>query len=123
MLTLHELVERQAAERPKSIALAFKGLTISYGELQDKILRFAAVLHSQGVKPGDGFGLVMRNSPEFVIAFFALVRLGARAVPVNFLLKADEISFIFQDAGVVGVLTQPPFLGNVNEARKKLPAL
>src|SRR4029077_10391837 len=85
--------------------------------------RWSAVLSSRGVKAGDAFGLVMRNCPEFVITFFALVRLGARAVPVNFLLKADEISFIFEDAGVVGFITQPAFLGSVLEARKKLSKL
>jgi long-chain acyl-CoA synthetase len=123
MLTLHELIERQAKDHPKADALVFKGEKISYALLQEKIERWASVLAARGVKAGDSFGLVMRNSPEFVITFFALVRLGARAVPVNFLLKADEISFIFDDAGVVGVITQAPFLGNVLEARKKLSKL
>ncbi len=123
MLTLHELIERQAKEHPKAAALVFKGHVTSYAELQQNIERWVTVLSSRGVKAGDTFGLVMRNSPEFVITFFALARLGARAVPVNFLLKADEIAYIFEDAGVVGVITQTPFLGNVLEARKKLPNL
>jgi long-chain acyl-CoA synthetase len=123
MLTLNDWIDRQAKERPRADALVFKGEARSYAELQRDIERWAAVLSSRGVKAGDSFGLVMRNAPEFVITFFALVRLGARVVPVNFLLKADEISYIFEDAGVVGVLTQPPFLGNVMEARKKLPGL
>jgi long-chain acyl-CoA synthetase len=123
MLTLHELIERQAKDRPRATALVFKGQTLCYEDLQEDIERWASVLVARGVKAGDRFGLVLRNSPEFVITFFALVRLGARAVPVNFLLKADEISFIFNDAEVVGVITQPAFLGNVLEARKKLPTL
>jgi long-chain acyl-CoA synthetase len=120
MLTLHDLVERQARERPKADAVFFKGEMLTYADLQNRIERWASVLASRGVKAGDSFGLVMRNCPEFMITFFALVRLGARAVPVNFLLKADEISYIFDDAGVVGVITQSPFLGNVLEAKKKL---
>jgi long-chain acyl-CoA synthetase len=120
MLTLHELIERQVKDRPRADALVFKGEKFSYSRLQQDIERWASVLAGRGVKAGDRFGLVMRNCPEFVITFFALVRLGARAVPVNFLLKADEIAYIFGDAGVVGVITQKPFLGNVLEARKKL---
>src|SRR5437879_6558035 len=123
MLTLPDLIERQARARPKAPALVFNGAVTSYGELHQKIAQWATALAVRGIKAGDSFGLVMRNSPEFVITFFALVRLGARALPVNFLLKADEIAYIFQDAGVVGVLTQPSFLGNVLEARKKLPQL
>jgi long-chain acyl-CoA synthetase len=122
-MTLYDFIERQAKDRPRSTALVFKGEARTYAELQDDIDRWASVLASRGVKAGDRFGLVLRNSPEFIITFFALARLGARAVPVNFLLKADEISFIFNDAEVVGVITQPAFLGNVLEARKKLPSL
>jgi long-chain acyl-CoA synthetase len=122
-LLLHELIERRVQDRPRAAALIFRDQKISYSDLQNRILKWAAVLSERGVKAGDTYGIVMRNSPEFVITFFALVRLGARAVPVNFLLKADEIAFIFGDAGVVGVITQPPFLGNVLEARKQLPRL
>jgi long-chain acyl-CoA synthetase len=123
MLTLTEIIDRQAKDNPKSPAFVFKKQATSCAELQTKTERWAAVLSSRGVKSGDTFGLVMRNSPEFIITFFALIRLGARAVPVNFLLKADEITYIFEDAGVVGVITQPPFLGQILEARKKLSKL
>jgi long-chain acyl-CoA synthetase len=120
---LHQMLEDQAKARPHDAALVFRGNKISYEDLQDRVLKWASVLYQRGVKAGDTYGIVMRNSPEFVITFFALVRLGTRAVPVNFLLKADEIAYIFADAGVVGVITQPPFLGGVLEARKQLPAL
>jgi long-chain acyl-CoA synthetase len=122
-MVLHELLERQVKSRPKATALIFRGVKLSYAELQDRVEKWAAVLSSRGVKADDTYGIVMRNSPEFVITFFALVRLGAHAVPVNFLLKAEEIRYIFADAGVVGVITQPPFLGNVLEAKKQLPEL
>jgi long-chain acyl-CoA synthetase len=120
-MILPDLIERQAREHPKAAAMVFKRAVTTNEELRQKVERWVAVLASRGVKAGDAFGLVMRNCPEFVVTFFALARLGARAVPVNFLLKADEISFIFEDAGVVGVITQPAFLGSVLEARKKLP--
>src|SRR5882672_5307472 len=122
-MLLHELLERQVQDRPNATALIFRTLTCSYADLQERVEKWAAVLVQRGVKAGDTYGIVMRNSPEFVITFFALVRLGARAVPVNFLLKADEITYIFRDAGVVGVITQPPFLGAVLEARKQLSTL
>src|SRR3954463_10076389 len=121
-MVLHELLERQVKSRPKAAALIFRGTKLSYAALQDRVEKWASVLNRQGVKAGDTYGIVMRNSPEFVITFFALVRLGAHAVPVNFLLKAEEIAYIFRDAGAVGVITQPAFLGAVLEARKQLPA-
>lgn len=122
-MVLHEFIERQAKDHPRAQALSFRGQVLNYQELQTKVEKWAAVLSQRGVKAGSAFGIVMRNSPEFVLTFFALVRLGARAVPVNFLLKADEIAYIFKDAGVIGVITQPPFLGGVLEAKKQLPDL
>jgi acyl-CoA synthetase (AMP-forming)/AMP-acid ligase II len=122
-MLLHELIERQAQRRPQAAAILFKGLSMTYGQLQEKVEKWASALQSRGVKSGDAFGVVMRNSPEFIITFFALVRLCARVVPINFLLKADEIAYIFEDAGVVGVITQPAFLTRVMEARRKLPKM
>src|SRR5262245_9354192 len=122
-MTLNDLIERQARSRPETTALLLKNRQLTYSQLHETVEKWASVLEERGVHAGDTFGLVMRNSIEFVVTFFALVRLGARAVPVNFLLKADEITFIFEDAGVVGVITQPPFLPQVLEAKKKLPAL
>jgi len=122
-MSLPELIERQARSRPRATALVMKGQRYSYAELQDRIEKWASVLHARGLRAGDAYGIVMRNSPEFVITFFALVRLGARAVPVNFLLKPDEIAYIFQNARAVGVITQPPFLKNVLEAQKQVPSL
>lgn len=123
MMLLNELIRRQANERPDAPALVFKGVKISYRELETRVEKWAQVLYAKGVREGDSFGLVMKNSPEFVITFFALIRLGARAVPVNFLLKADEITYIFKDAGVVGAIAQPAFLRHVVEAKKKLSKL
>ncbi len=120
---LQELIEQKAKEQPQAKALVFKGAVITYGELQSKVDRWAHVLASRGIKAGDAFGLVTKNSPEFIVTFFALMKLGARAVPVNFLLKADEMSFIFEDAGVVGVITQPAYLRSVRDAKKKLSML
>ena len=81
MLTLYDLIERQAKEHPRTTALVFKGQVRSYAELQDDIDRWASVLAARGVKAGDRFGLVLRNSPEFVITFFASGAFGRACGP------------------------------------------
>ena len=123
MLTLHELIERQAKAQPTKTALILKTEKLTFRELQIRIERWATVLRDRGVKSGDNYGIVMRNSIEFVITFFALMRLGARAVPVNFALKSDELLYIFNDSGVVGIITQSAFLAGVLQIRPKLSRL
>ncbi|MGZ4461792.1 MAG: long-chain-fatty-acid--CoA ligase [Gaiellaceae bacterium] len=121
--TLNEMLARSVAEVPSTIALSFHGQTLTYAELDDRIERCAAGLIELGIGKGDTFGLVLRNSPEFVVLSFALARIGAVAVPVNFMEKGERIAFIFNDAGVKGCLTSKDFLRAVQRARESVPSL
>ncbi|HRY29641.1 MAG TPA: AMP-binding protein, partial [Elusimicrobiota bacterium] len=124
---LHENLNQMLADAVKqsgdAAAFLFKDEPILYRDLDDKIRRCAAGLAALGIGKDDTFGIVLRNCPEFVIAFFALSRLGAVAVPVNFLEKGERLGYIFHDAGVKGCLTAREFLGNVREAQKRVPTL
>ena len=81
----------------KRSALSFFGKSTTYGELGEKVLRFAAVLHAKGVRSGDTVALVLPNSPQNVIAFWATLSLGACAVQHNPLYTAAELTAPFQD--------------------------
>ncbi len=72
---------------------------IRYRDLLEKADNFAGFLHAKGVKKGDRIALFLNNSAEFIIALFAISKVGAIAVPINTFLKADELSFILQDSG------------------------
>ena len=109
-------LENVAAGRPESTALIFRGEKVSYADLCTRIRRCAAGLARLGVKRGDKFALMMRNSPEFVIVYYALARLGAVAVPVNFLLKPGEARYIFDHSGAIGAAVQSKFLPGLREA-------
>ena len=121
--TLNEMLGHTAREVPDSVAYAFKDRSLTFSELEQTIERCAAGLVSLGIGKGDTFGLVLRNCPEFVICAFALARLGATAVPVNFLEKADRIAMIFNDAEVRGCLTAREFLKTVRRAQESVPGL
>lgn len=120
---LNAMLAGSVGEVPGEPAFFYKGVIVTYRELQDRIDRCAAGLARLGIGPGDAFGIVLRNCPEFVVLFFALSRLGAVTVPVNFLEKGERIGFIFNDAGVKGCLTSKEFAGAVREAQKTAPSL
>jgi long-chain acyl-CoA synthetase len=121
--TLNEMLARSVAEVPATTALTFHGQKLTYAELDDRIERCAAGLVELGIEKGDTFGLVLRNCPEFVILSFALARIGAVAVPVNFMEKSERIAFIFNDAGVKGCLTSKDFLRTVRRAAESVATL
>ena len=121
--TLNEMLSFTVERYGNKPALIFKGETTTFKELEDEIERCAAGLAELGIGKGDTFGILMRNCPEFVILSFALSRLGAAAVPVNFLEKSERVAFIFNDAEVKGCLTSKDFLRTVREAQKTVPTL
>ncbi len=89
----------------------------SYARLERQSLWLADRLtHSLEVKPGDRVALWLRNRPEFVIALVAVLRAGGVVVPINNFLKADEVAFILQDAGIRVMITE-------SEMGTALPAL
>ena len=121
--TLNEMLARSVERSGSRPAFIFKGQGISYAEFEETVERCAAGLAELGICKGDTFGIVMRNCPEFVILSFALSRLGAVAVPVNFLEKADRIAYIFNDAEVKGCLTSKSFLRAIHEVQESVPTL
>jgi long-chain acyl-CoA synthetase len=97
--TLVDRFDRTAAEHPQRVALEFLGRTTTYGAMADRVSRVAEGLRRLGVGPGDSVALVMPNCPQNVIAFCAVLRLGATAVEHNPLYTAGELRLPFIDHG------------------------
>jgi acyl-CoA synthetase (AMP-forming)/AMP-acid ligase II len=79
-------------------ALIFEDQPISYADLDQRIERAANGLVAHGVAQGDRVALLMPNIPEFVVAYYAILRCGGTVIPINVLYKAEEIAYILQDS-------------------------
>ena len=102
---LYEILRRSAAERPELPATTFLGADLTFGEIKDKVDRFATALASHGIVKGDRVGIMLPNSPPYVIGVFAVLRLGATVVNINPSYTAPEIAFILRDSGIKMLLT------------------
>ena len=81
--TIGSVFQKQAARRPDSPFLRFEGDTLSYGEANAQVNRYANVLTAQGVRTGDVVGILMENKPEALLLALATVKLGAAAGMLN----------------------------------------
>src|SRR3954452_15112865 len=89
-----------AADRwPRRTALVFYGRNITYGELRDAADRLACALAGQGVKKGDRVALYLVNSPQFVIAYFAILKCGAAVTSISPLYTSHEVRYQLEDSG------------------------
>lgn len=122
--TLGELLESRVATTPDEHFLFSEadGRTFTYAEFGEAVKRAASLLESHGIARGDAVSLLMPNSAEYVVAYFACWKLGAIAGPVNSLLKADEIEFVITDSEAKALMVHSDFLPLI-ESIRKLPAL
>ncbi len=97
--TLGELLHRSAARHPDKLAVACGATRWTYAEFDALCDRLAAGLAEHGVAKGDRVAILARNSHGFAAMRFALARLGAVLVPINFMLKAEEAAYILRHAG------------------------
>jgi len=95
--TLPDMIESSIARYGGATALEFFGATTSYRELGEQIERAAEGLRRLGVAQGDRVAIVLPNCPQHVVAFYAVLRLGAIVVEHNPLYTARELRHQFED--------------------------
>jgi long-chain acyl-CoA synthetase len=98
-----------------------EGRQFTYAEFAKAIDATANLLTQQGIQKGDVVSLLMPNSAEYIIAYFACWKLGALAGPVNSLLKEHEMAFVMNNSEARAVLVHPEFLGRIEAIRAELP--
>ncbi|MCW5887179.1 MAG: AMP-binding protein, partial [Anaerolineales bacterium] len=99
-LTVVDVLQRAVREVPHKACTIFQGATLSYKEIDELSDRMAAGLASLGVRKGQRVGLFIPNTPQFVIAYFAILKLGAVVVATDPLYTPRELEYQVNDAGV-----------------------
>ena len=99
------LVEVAAEFYPRKAAINYYGRPISYGRLEREIASLCGALAENGIAKGDRVALYMQNTPQYIIAFYAIMRANAVVVPINPMNNEKELAFILQDSGAVGLIT------------------
>src|SRR5574343_216112 len=115
-------LERNAEEVPEAPALHFLDRRWTWAELHAEALALAGGLHRLSVGAGDRVLLFMQNCPQYVLACHALWRLGAVALPVNPMNKADELGHYMQDSGARVALASADIAPELQRASAALPA-
>jgi fatty-acyl-CoA synthase len=97
---LYDALVRAAHARPDQAVIRFYGAMLSYGELLAQVDAMAGYLqHVCGVAKGDRVLIALQNSPQYVIAYYAVMRADAVVVPVNPMNKTAEVGYIAGDSG------------------------
>jgi long-chain acyl-CoA synthetase len=101
-------------------AIIFYGKKISYHELRDHVDRFATALHDLGIKKGDRVALLLLNSPQFVIAYFGALKVGATLTAISPVYVSPEIKHQLEDSGARIIVCQDILYDNFERTGVKL---
>ncbi|WBB80363.1 long-chain fatty acid--CoA ligase [Micromonospora sp. WMMD882] len=97
-VSLATVLAESALRRPDHPALVTDAVTLTYRQLWSGARRHATVLRRHGIGPGDRVALLLPNSPEFPMAYFGALALGATVVPLPTTLRAGEIGYVLTDS-------------------------
>jgi long-chain acyl-CoA synthetase len=103
-LNLAALLDHQARLTPEHPAVVCRPHVLSYAALETMASQVAAGLRALGFGPGDRIGLSCPNTPHFPVAYYGILKLGAVVVPLNVLLKPQEIAYHLNDCDAVAHL-------------------
>ncbi|MBI3460454.1 long-chain fatty acid--CoA ligase, partial [Candidatus Acetothermia bacterium] len=117
---LFHLLDEGAKKHGARTALIFFGKKISYSELHQLVEHFASGLTRLGLQKGDRISIMLPNMPQFVIAFYAALKVGATVVQTNPLYTEHELEEILKDSGAQTLITLDRFYPKVRHVREKL---
>jgi acyl-CoA synthetase (AMP-forming)/AMP-acid ligase II len=104
---LHELISRSAERLAANPALTSGKATLNYGQLQEATTRFSNGLLALGLQRGERVAIYLDKRFETVIASFGAPAAGGVFVPLNPLLKAEQVGYILRDCNVRVLVTSP----------------
>ena len=114
-VSVPDLFNQVAEKYGKKTVLIFYGKEISYTKLKELTDRFATALADLGVKKGDTVALYLLNCPQYVIAYFAALRIGAKVTPISPVYTSHEIKHQLQDSDATTMVCQDILYDNVEK--------
>ena len=111
--TLVDMLDVSVRRHRRRVALEFFGAETTYAELGDQVARAANALRKLGVRRGDRVALVLPNCPQHVVAFYAILRIGAIAIEHNPLYTERELRHQFEDHGAKVAIVWDKVAGTV----------
>ena len=114
-LSVPDLFDQVVKKYGNKTALIFYGNKISYAKLKELIDRFATALADLGVKKGDTVALYLLNCPQYVIAYFAALKIGAKVTPISPVYTSHEVKHQIEDSEATTVVCQDILYDNVEK--------
>ncbi|MDP8264850.1 MAG: AMP-binding protein [Candidatus Aceula lacicola] len=122
-MNVYKILSKQAEVYKNKSAIIFKEQNISFAELKVNVFKLVSALKAQGISKGDKVGIYLPNSPEYVYSYLAVFCLGAVGVPLDYMLKGDEIVSCLSHSEAKILIFKPKEDISFNALREVVPSL
>ena len=119
-MTLGDILGYYSNKDPNKVAIYYLDKAITYRDFDIKVNRLANKLISLGFRREDKISILLRNCIEYLEIIYALAKIGAVSVPINFRLVGEEIKYIVNDSDSKGIIIEEEFIGKITPVRSQL---
>ncbi len=119
-MLLHDYLEFHARETPNKAYAEFQGTNITYDQANKRANRIAHALTAEGLKKGDRFAYLSKNTIDYALTYFGASKVGVVPVPLNYRLAPREWLYIINDAQSRLVIAQSEFAAGIQSVRNEL---
>ena len=120
-IPLHEILKKTAREHPAKPAIAYRDCELTYAELDTLSSKFASSLASLGVRKGNRVAVFLPNIPQFVIAYYGVLKAGAVVTAISPLHREREVEYQLSDSGAETIITLDSLCPIVDHVWRKTP--
>jgi long-chain acyl-CoA synthetase len=120
-ISLHHLLDDAVRDFPEREAIFFQGRKITYRQLGEEVANAASGLAQGGLRKGQRMAIMLPNCPQYVAAYYAILKIGGIVVNVSPMYVERELEFQLKDAGVQMILAMRDFYPRLEAVRKKVP--
>lgn len=117
--SIPELLDRTVAKYPDKVCTIFMGAKLTFRQVQEKSNRLAAALANFGVRKGSRVALMLPNTPQYVLSYLAVLRLGAIVVQMNPLYTEREIENILADSEAEAIIALDLFISRIEAVKPR----
>jgi acyl-CoA synthetase (AMP-forming)/AMP-acid ligase II len=119
MLPLDQILRKRAARTPRKTFIKFDGKKFTFNEIDRLADAYAAFLPGHGMEPGSRVAILCHNCPQYIAAYFGIIRAGGIVLPLNTLLAHEEIDYILNDAGAAICFYDSDCAGTVSKLKER----
>ncbi|MCD6280128.1 MAG: AMP-binding protein [Deltaproteobacteria bacterium] len=118
-----DMLVRTAARFPDKVALKFRDKSYTFREFNSVVNKCAYGLSMLGIKKGDRAAILSHNCDQFLIYWWALMKLGAIITPLNFMLKGQEVKYIINHSEASMFVVEDSLIGNMIDVKDELKSV